>query len=207
MVHKTYFLWMLMIKQSKLVFLFPLSHKCIAMEWWMQGWHSFKVQMLAQEVPCAMYQLQPSSGNRVRWHKSVMLQGSAGLIVEAVWQREMGWLALWPSCLLIFTNIFPSGRNVFLISFPSLPSAFKFPLLRIISIASTGWLHLKSSLFLFLPHPSPSSAFSSFSSPPISWTQFNLWPFSRPQIPTIYRHSLEILWIWFHTAAIKRILQ
>lgn len=72
------------------------------------------------------------------------------------------------------------------VAFPSLPLAFKFPLSRFISGASTAWLTLKRSCFLSLPLPSPSYFFPSFLSPPIKGAQLNLWPFWDPKYRAIY---------------------
>ena len=145
----------------------------------LRGWPSLKVQTLAGEVPAAMCQLQSYDGSRAGLHKSVTFLGSAGLCMEGCGREKCG--------VFPFDLLASSSLHAFPVPFPSLPSAFEFPLARITSRASTDWLNLKRTCFWLLRHPSPLPLSLPFHLPLLELSS-TCDPFSGPEYHTYMLH-------------------
>lgn len=150
MVHKACFSQMLITKQSSFVFLSSHGDRNGTVPVRMAlsqgadiGWRSACCHVSAAVI----------RREQGRASQKCNISGERGCVRGGLWQREMWCLPVWLTCLIV--TCFP-------VPFPSLPSAFEFPLARITSRASTDWLNLKRTCFGLFPHPSPLPLFLPF---------------------------------------------
>lgn len=85
-------------------------------------------------------------------------------------------LAFLPPHLYTFFSPVEMLFSFLFLLYPQFSSALFQGLSQVTPLSRVFYWLAQRSCFYFLPHPSPSS-FSSFSSPPIHWTLFNLWPY------------------------------